>query len=735
VLFSHTSASDEEKIITYLRDRAPRPMTAEEIADAVGTDDLATLRQTLAKLENAGAVVRTHHKRYGVPARLNLVVGRLHAQPGGSGFVVPDTPGAQDVFIPAGAMAGAMHDDRVVARINSRPPGRAPEGEIIRILTRANQFITGTYEEHDHLAYVVPAERRIAYDIFVPPPDRGQARSGDVVTVEVTQWPDAHRTPAGRVVEVIGRRGAPGVDIEIIIRKHRLPLAFPDDALAQAEAVPAEVRPQDLAGRRDLRDMTIITIDGPDAKDLDDAVSLTRSDAGDYELGVHIADVGYYVPEGSPLDLEARRRGTSVYLVDRVIPMLPPRLSNGICSLNPGVDRLTMSVFMTFDPSGRRKSYTITPSVIRSRERMTYDAVATLLSGTDAALAERYNHVLPMLQEMRTLALALKERRQRRGSIDFDFPEPKVTLDRLGRPTDVYPYPRNIADEIIEEFMVAANEAVAEHYARRHAPFLYRVHEEPDASRVEEANEFLGRFGLHIRDPRKAGDGHIQPRAFQAVLRRVTGRPEEGVVNMTVLRTMKLARYAEENLGHFALAARYYTHFTSPIRRYPDLFIHRIIRETLDRPRLTKARRAALENLLPEVAATSSDRERVADEAERDTIRLKQAEYMSTRVGLEMEGVITGVTSFGFFVTLPNTIEGLVRVSNLADDYYHFAEQDHALVGEHTGRVFRLGDLVRVEVARVDVPAGQVEFVLAQQQRIPAGRNRNMRRRRNRHGR
>jgi len=730
----NTQTDLQEKILGYLRDRAPHPMTAEEIADAVAFDDLAELRRVLAGLETAGQVVRTHHKRYGIPARLNLVVGRLHVQPQGNGFVIPEVPGSQDVFIPAAGMAGAMHEDRVVARINSRPPGRAPEGEIIRVLARANQFVTGTLEEHDHVAYVVPADRRLPHDIFVLPADRGGAEPGDVVTVEVTQWPDAHRSPAGRVVEVVGRQGAPGVDIEIIVRKHRLPVAFPADALAQAEAVPAEVRPEDLADRVDLREKTVITIDGPDAKDLDDAVSLVRTDDG-YELGVHIADVGYYVPEGSPLDLEARRRGTSVYLVDRVIPMLPPRLSNGICSLHPGVDRLTMSVFLVFDSAGRRKSYRIAPSVIRSRERMTYDVVAAILSGSDPALAERYEDILPMLHDMRALALVLKARRQRRGSVDFDFPEPKVTLDRLGRPTDVYPYPRNIADEIIEEFMLAANEAVAEHYARRRVPFLYRVHEEPDAGRVEEANEFLGRFGLHIRDPRRAGTGHIEPRAFQVVLRRVAGRPEESVVNMTVLRTMKLARYADQNLGHFALAARYYTHFTSPIRRYPDLFIHRIIRETLQRPRMTKARRAALEALLPEVAASSSDRERVAEEAERDTIRLKQAEYMSTRIGWQAEGVITGVTSFGFFVTLPNTIEGLVRVSNLADDYYHLSEQEHALVGERTGRVFRLGDLVQVEVAKVDVPAGQVEFVLAERQRIPPSRNRNKRQRPRQRGR
>ncbi|HEY8552196.1 MAG TPA: ribonuclease R [Thermaerobacter sp.] len=712
----------EERILAFMREKAYRPLTASQLAAAMGVDGPdaeAAFRAALERLEGAGRVVRTRTRRYGLPERMNLAVGVLHGHPKGYAFLVQ--PDGEDVFIPAENLGGAMHRDRVVVRLVGRGrDGRKPEGEVIRILERANRELVGRLEWHGGEAgygFVTPVDQRVAWDVFIPAGQLGGAKPGDMVVVEITRWPERRRGPEGRVVRVLGPADAPGVDVAAIVAKAGLRVEFPAAALAQAEQVPERVTARDRRGRRDLRDWLVVTIDGADAKDLDDAVSLQRLPEGGeavWRLGVHIADVSHYVPEGSPLDLEARRRATSVYLVDRVVPMLPPRLSNGICSLNPRVDRLTVSVVMDFDARGRRVAYEIFPSVIRSRHRLTYEGVQRMLEGDPEdpevrALREQHADVLPMLEDMAQLAARLTARRERRGSIDFDIAEVKVVLDEQGMPRELLRRERTVATRIIEEFMIAANETVAEHCHWRQVPFIYRVHEEPDPDQVEELAAFLTILGYPLPPRRK-----LHPRLFQRVLKQVEGRPEEYLVNAVVLRTMKRARYATEALGHFGLAARFYCHFTSPIRRYPDLVVHRIVKELVTRGSLPPERVEQLEAILPEIADHCSQQERVAEEAERESVDLKKVQFMVDKVGETYRGIISGVAPFGLFVTLPNLVEGLVHVSTLTDDYYHYEEKLYSLVGERTRRTFRLGDEVEVVVAKVDPAARTVDLVLAE---------------------
>ncbi len=699
----------KDRVLQFMSEKAYKPLTLGELARSLGLRGAGRkeLRRLLERMEREGLVVKTRAKRYGIPSRMNLVVGHLEANARGFGFVIPDDDDFDDVFIGPDGMGGAMHRDRVIARINRKAfrDARA-EGEIIRVLERAHRRVVGSFDKYRNYGFVVPADRRLFQDIFVPPGEDAGAADGEVVVVEITSWPAGRRGAQGRVVERIGKGGDPGVDIEIIIRKHGLPLEFPEEVMAWCQRVPGEVGPEDLEGRLDLRDTPTITIDPEEAKDLDDAVSLER--LGDrWRLGVHIADVSHYVPEGSALDKEARERGTSVYLVDRVIPMLPPRLSNGICSLNPGVDRLALSVFMEFDDRGRRLNYSFRESVIRSDHRMTYAQVAKLLEEPEGELARRYSDVVPMIRAMRQLMLLLRERRWQRGSIDFDLPEAKVILDERGRPVDVFPYPRTDANQIIEEFMIACNETVAEHFHHLGVPFLYRVHERPDEEKMEELAAFVAHFGYTLKGARK-----LHPKILQELLGKVEGRPEENIIRTVMLRSMKQARYCAENLGHFGLASEHYAHFTSPIRRYPDLVIHRVVKEVLREGALPQRRLETLEARLPEWAVHCSKRERVAVEAERESLDLKKAEFMADKLGEVYDGIISGVTSFGFFVALPNTVEGIVHVSNIVDDYYHYDEKLHALVGERTRRRFSIGDHVRVQVWKVDLASRSVEFGL-----------------------
>lgn len=706
----------EQELLEFMREKAYKPMTREELAGHFGVEgeeEVQAFARVLDELEREGKIVRTRTGRYGVPERMNLVRGRLQVHPKGFAFLLPDEEGHPDVYVHANDLMGAMNGDTVLVRISSKDPsGHRLEGEVVRIVKRAVTEVVGLFQSHESFGFVIPDDRRINKDIFIPREAFGGAVTGQKVVVRIVRYPEGRSLAQGEIVEILGHKDDPGVDILSIVRKHGLPEKFPEDVLAEAEAIPDSITEEEIVsqGRRDLRGKTIITIDGEDAKDLDDAVHVEILPNGNWLLGVHIADVGYYVKENSALDREAYNRGCSVYLVDRVIPMLPHRLSNGICSLNPHVDRLTMTCEMEFDARTlRRVRHDIYPSVIRSAERMTYTNVRKMLVDGDEELLERYAHIVDMLERMRELALALRERRMRRGAIDFDLAEAKIVVDEQGKPVDVQKRERSIAEQIIEEFMLAANETVAEHFHWLKIPFLYRVHEEPDSEKMFDFIRFVGNFGYVVRGK----GGFVHPRALQTLLEEIRGTKEETVISTMMLRSMKQARYDAESLGHYGLAAEFYTHFTSPIRRYPDLVIHRIIRETLENGgTLPEHRIEELGARMPDIARQSSERERVAVEAERDVEKMKKAEFMLDKIGEEFDGIVSGVTGFGMFVELDNTVEGLVRLSDMTDDYYHFHEQHMVLIGERTARVFRIGDEVRVRVARVNLEEHTVEFEL-----------------------
>ncbi|MDD4708413.1 MAG: ribonuclease R, partial [Firmicutes bacterium] len=615
----------------------------------------------------------------------------------GFGFLLPRDEMYEDVYIPADGINGAMHNDRVIAKIvKGKAEGGKTEGEIIRILERANKRVVGTFEKSRHFGFVVPDDPRILDDVFVARDDTLGAREGDKVVVEIERWPERRRNPEGKITEVLGRKGDVGVDVLSIIRSYDIPEEFPKDVLREADRLPSEILEDDLESRVDLRDMTIVTIDGADAKDLDDAVSVERLKNGNYRLGVHIADVAHYVTENLLLDKEAYNRGTSVYFLDRVIPMLPERLSNGICSLNPGVDRLTLSVFMEIDRRGNVCDYEVYESVIRTSERMTYSDVSDILEKSDPALVKRYQYLLDDFKAMEELYRILSDKRSERGSIDFEFDEFKVLLDNGGKPKDIIKIERRTADRIIEEFMLVCNETVAEHMYWLGVPFMYRVHEEPDPEKLEAFNRFIYNFGYSIKGIKK-----VHPKTLQGLVDKVKGKKEERVVNTLMLRSLKRARYSHESLGHYGLAAIYYCHFTSPIRRYPDLVVHRVLKETL-KGRMKETRADFLRGFVEKAAMQSSERERAADEAEREVEDMKKVEYMADRVGEEFEGIVSGVTAFGMFVELDNGIEGMVRVSYMEDDFYHFDEKSYMLLGERTRKTYRIGDAVRVQVLKAN---------------------------------
>ncbi len=707
----------EQEILRFMQKQAYKPMTLQELLETFGIEEEAEREQfqrLLAGMEAEGQIVRTRTKRYGVPERLNLVRGTLQGHPKGFGFVVPDIPGKPDVFVHPNDLNGAMDGDRVLARLQGgKRNGLRPEGEVVRILKRGRTFVVGTFTSPSrHFGFVIPDDRRLPADIFIPPEGRNGAKEGQKVVVQLHHYPDARHSAEGVVTEVLGHKGDPGVDILSIIRKYQLPEAFPEEVLQEADQIPETIDPKELEGRRDLRERTLVTIDGEDAKDLDDAVSVERLPNGHFRLGVHIADVSYYVKEGSALDREAYKRGCSVYLVDRVIPMLPPRLSNGICSLNPRVDRLTLTCDMEISEQGDLVDYDIYPSVIRSRERMTYDAVKRILVDEDPELIRRYEPLVDIFRLMADLAKTLRRRRMNRGAIDFNFSEAKILVDEQGKPVKIVRRPRTIAESLIEEFMLAANETVAAHFARAELPFLYRIHEKPDTEKLQSFFEFITHFGYSIRGQADK----VRPRALQQLLEEIEGKPEETLISTVMLRSMKQARYAAECLGHFGLAAKFYTHFTSPIRRYPDLMIHRIIREVLTEGYLSPQRIDQLNAQLPETADQASQRERIAIEAERETDDLKKAEYMMDRIGEEFEGLISSVTSFGIFVELENTVEGMVHVSYMNDDYYYYDEDTYSLYGERTGKVYRIGDRVRVRVTGVNIDEHKVDFELVSEE-------------------
>lgn len=703
----------KQGLLEFMRETAYKPMTVQELEAHYGLDnanDFKQLVKLLAEMESEGEVLRTRTDRYGVPERMNLVRGKLQAHPKGFGFLIPDDRDHPDIYIHANDMKGAMQNDIILGRVTGKggPNGTKLEGEVVRIVKRANTQLVGVFESHETYAFVIPDDKRIQKDIFIPKEKFGGAVTGQKVVVHLNTYPDGRAAAEGEIIEILGHKDDPGVDILSIIRKFGLPEAFPPEVMEEAEAVPDEIHPEELAGRRDLRDRQIVTIDGEDAKDLDDAVNVERLENGNYVLGVHIADVSYYVREGSELDREAYNRGTSVYLVDRVIPMLPHRLSNGICSLNPRVDRLTMSCEMEIDPTGRVVRHDIFPSVIKTVERMTYTNVRLLVEDeAEPELVQRYEYLLPKFKLMKELALVLRNKRMRRGAIDFDFSESKVKVDENGKPVDIVKRTRTIAEQIIEEFMLAANETVAEHFHWLKVPFLYRIHEDPDSEKLLHFMEFITNFGYIV----KGTANTVHPRALQTLLEEIKGSKEETVISTVMLRSMKQAKYDAQSLGHFGLAAEYYSHFTSPIRRYPDLIIHRVMREVLENGgALPERRMEELGGKMPDYAQHSSERERLAVDAERETDALKKAEFMLDKIGEEFEGIISSVTSFGMFIELDNTVEGLVRLSDLTDDYYHFHEMQLALIGERTSKIYRIGDEAKVRVARVNLEERTIDF-------------------------
>ena len=697
----------KKMIYDFMCDDMYVPMKIKELAIVLGVkkDQRPQLEQILNDLMMEGRIVCSKRGKFS-KSEEKKITGTFQAHPKGFGFVSVEGE-KEDIFIPESETNGAMHMDTVEISVSPAVTGRRREGKVLHVLERGMKQVVCTYQLNKNFGFAVPDNPKFGSDIFIPLERSKGAVNGHKVVVEITQYGKKGKNPEGKVVEILGHINDPGVDILSIVRAYGLPVEFDPKVMTQVEHVAKPVSEADMAGRMDLRDWQMVTIDGEDAKDLDDAVSLTK-DNENYILGVHIADVSNYVQEHSALDTEALKRGTSVYLVDRVIPMLPHALSNGICSLNQGEERLALSCIMTVNPKGEIIDHTITESVICVDRRMTYTNVKKILADHDPEVMAEYEPLVPMFEKMAELAAILRKKRMKRGSIDFDFPETKVILDKNGNPVDIRPYDRNVATKLIEDFMLAANETVAAEYYWRELPFVYRTHEQPDSEKIQKLSTFINNFGysLHI------GSDEVHPKELQKLLEKIDGTSEEPLISRLTLRSMKQARYTVENTGHFGLAADCYCHFTSPIRRYPDLQIHRIIKDSL-RGRLGEKRIGHYTQILPEVAKHASEMERRADEAERETIKLKKVQYMENHIGETFAGVISGVAEYGFFVELENTVEGLVRVTSLTDDFYQYYEETYELVGEATNRRFKLGQQVCVTVDNCDRIMRTIDFTLA----------------------
>lgn len=705
----------KEEIIAIIKSADYEPMSVSDFQDALGlssADSFRDLIKILVELEQTGMVTRTKQDRYQKQQQKTnsgLVRGTLSQNKKGFAFLRPDDQEMEDIFIPPTKINRAMDGDVVLVEVKkSRGDFRKGkfEGEVKAIESHSIKQVVGTFSEARHFGFVVPDDKRIMQDIFVPKGQELGAVEGHKVLVQITQYSDGTNSPEGQISAILGHKNDPGVDILSIIYQHGIEIEFPDDVLKEAENVPETIQPDELKGRRDLRDELTITIDGADAKDLDDAIAVKKLDNGNTELTVSIADVSYYVTEGSALDREAYDRATSVYLVDRVIPMIPHRLSNGICSLNPEVDRLAMSCRMEIDAQGQVVKHEIFESVIHSNARMTYDAVNRIITDKDAATRAQYPEIVPILDLAQTLSQQLIAMRKKRGEIDFDIKEAKVIVNEEGIPKEVVTRERGEGERLIESFMLIANETVAEHFNQMEVPFIYRIHEQPKSERLRQFFDFITNFGIMVK-----GTGEdIHPSTLQNIHEEIAGRPEDMVISTMMLRSMQQARYDADNLGHFGLAADYYTHFTSPIRRYPDLIVHRLVRKYLIEKSMDGRAMHEWEEKLPQIAEHTSNRERRAIDAERDTDELKKAEFMIQHIGDEFEGVISSVANFGMFVELPNTIEGMVNMQNMSDDYYHFDERQMALIGERKAKVYRIGDVVKVKVIHVDVDERQIDF-------------------------
>jgi ribonuclease R len=703
-----------DQLLRAMRERIPHPATARELVRVlkIPREARAALKRLLRSLVADGELIEIRGNRYGLADRMDLVVGRLEAHPNGFAFVTPERPieGAKgDVYVAAAHLKEALHGDRVVARIEQHRADGRVEGRIVRVLERRAETLVGRFEtDREGLSYVMPFDRRVLTDVHIPRGDTAHAEPGEMVTVEITQWPTTTRGPVGRVIEVLGHIDDPGVDTQIILRKHAIPDEHSEESIAEARRIGTAVKERDIRGRTDFRDRIVVTIDGEHARDFDDAISIERLKNGNMSLGVHIADVAHYVNEDSALDEEAYDRGTSVYFPERAVHMFPAELATGLCSLNPHVDRLVQSCLMEVNRRGEVVRYEMHDGVIRSTERMTYTAVNAILTDEDRDTIARYRELVPTFELMRDLFHILNGRRKRRGSVDFDLPEPEIILDTEGLIQDIVASERNIAHRIIEEFMLLANETVAGHLESSGMPALYRIHEAPDPLKVMQFQEFVTSLGHSLQVPATGP----KPGHFQKLVDQIRGTPEERPIALLMLRTMQKARYDSMNMGHFGLAADTYTHFTSPIRRYPDLVVHRLLREQRH-TRVTEERREELAEDLPEVGRHTSEMERRANEAERESVQWKKVRFMADKVGDVFEGYITGVAPFGVFVELvEHYVEGLVHVSSMGDDYYRYSETTHTLFGESTKKKYRLGDKVTVQVVRVDLEKRQIDFGL-----------------------
>ena len=697
-----------------MRQRVPHPATSRELLRVleIPRDERTSFKRILRNLVDDGALIEIKGNRYGLPDRMDLVVGKLDGHPSGFGFVTPERPIeglTRDIYVAQHNLREALHGDRVVVRIERyRDDGRA-EGQVVQVLERATSTVVGRFDaDRSGFGFVAPFDKRLTADIQIARGDSMTAEPGQMVTVEVTRWPTPTRGPAGRIIEVLGDINDPGVDTEIILRKHGIPDEHSSEAIAEAKHIGGAVKEKDQAGRTDFRDRTVVTIDGEHARDFDDAISIEKLDNGNFWLGVHIADVAHYVPEGGALDQEAYERATSVYFPERAVHMFPSALSTGLCSLNPHVDRLVQSCLMEVSSRGDVVRYEMHDGVIRSDARMTYTAVNAILTDLDPDTIAKYRALVPMFELMRELFEVLNARRHRRGSVDFDLPEAQVVLNEDGFIEDIVASERNVAHRLIEEFMLLANETVAGHLETANMPALYRIHESPDPLKVLQFEEFVSAFGFSLGAP----ESGVKPKHFQHLVEKIRGNPAERPIAFLMLRTMQKARYDAMNVGHFGLAAPTYTHFTSPIRRYPDLVVHRLLRE-VRQTKVSDERKAELDEDLPEVGRHTSERERRAAEAEREILQWKKVRFMADKVGDVFDGYITGVAPFGMFVELiDHYVEGLVHVSTMADDYYRFREQAHSLFGENTRKTYRLGDRVRVQIVKVDMERRQIDLGL-----------------------
>lgn len=701
----------KERIKEYINSNAYLPLKRHELTVMldVPNEDISLFNSIIDELIAEGNAVETKRGKIMPAEKLNIYPGEFIGNSKGFGFVKIEGRDS-DIFIPADYVNGAINKDKVLVKIKEQAQNdRRAEGEIIKILEKGVVEIVGTFDAVKSYGFVIPDDKKIGKDIFIPAVKTKGAVSGHKVCVKITKRATEKTNAEGVVTEIIGHIDDPGVDILSVIKQFDLPEEFPDDVIKQIENIdPDKIDEKSTIGREDFRDVLTVTIDGDDSKDFDDAVSVEKLNNGNYLLGVHIADVTEYVTEGSPLDKEALRRATSIYLVDRVIPMLPHKLSNGICSLNPNVDRLALSCVMEINKKGEVVSQRIVKSVIRSDRRMTYSIVNDILENDNEEYKKEYSDLLEMFYTMKELRDILLEKRNKRGSVNFDLPESKIILNEKGEPIDIVPHERNTATSIIEEFMLICNETIAEYFYWQEIPFVYRNHETPDEEKIEKLKQFIFNFGYRFKG--KATDD-IHPKAISDLLESVSGKPEEHIISRVVLRSMKQAKYMPENLGHFGLAAKYYCHFTSPIRRYPDLQIHRIIKETLD-GKLTEKRIQHYNKILTEVSEQSSRRERLAEEAERETDKLKHVQYMTKHIGETFEGLISGVTGWGLFVELPNTIEGLVPLSSLTDDFYVYDEKHMCVIGEHTHKKYSLGDKVKIIVDDADMAMRTIDFML-----------------------